>query len=155
MAENHVHDHVNGVFGEDDEFTECGRFSMLDALARRDEQGRTLVLDRFERALKRWRERAADPDAIGEDGEAQKQLRGHLWSALALRWNAPFVDIRVRMAKLLEDAKVRLCGRCKRVYTCNHTSVSMLYNKIASGQLWFVVPFILHSNIPTPFPLLS
>ena len=104
MAENHV----NGVFEEDEDFTECGRFSMVDALARRDKQGRALVLDRLERALKRWREKAAEPE--GEGGEslrhAQKQLCDHLWSALTLRWNAPFDDIRERMSQVLEDAKV-------------------------------------------------
>lgn len=110
MAENHV----NG-FEEDEDFAECGRFSMVDALARRDKQGRALVLDRLERALRRWREIAADPEAvIGEGGgesvrDAQKQLCEHLWSALTLRWNAPFEDIRERMSVLLEDAKVNIC----------------------------------------------
>ena len=102
MVDNHVH--VNGEFGEDeDDFTECGRFSLLESLARRDEQDRALALDRLERALRSWREKAAD---VGGSREAQKLLREHLWSALALRWNSPFVDIRLRMGKLLEDARV-------------------------------------------------
>jgi sestrin len=102
MVDNHVH--VNGEFGEDeDDFTECGRFSLLESLARRDEQDRALALDRLERALRSWREKAAD---VGGSREAQKLLREHLWSALALRWNSPFVDIRLRMGKLLEDARL-------------------------------------------------
>lgn len=108
MVDNHVH--VNGEFGEDEEdFTECGRFSLLEALARRDEQDRALALDRLERALRSWRERAADGAGEPESEsarEAEKMLREHLWSALALRWNSPFVDIRLRMGKLLEDAQV-------------------------------------------------
>ena len=107
MADNHVH--INGEFEEDEEdFTECGRFSLLEALARRDEQDRALALDRLERALRSWREKAADLDNGDSESarDAEKMLREHLWSALALRWNSPFVDIRLRMGKLLEDARV-------------------------------------------------
>ena len=99
MTENHVG--MNGDFEEDEDFTECGRFVLLDSLARRDEQSRSLVLDRLERAFPRWREEEKEG---GE--EAKKLLREHVCRALALRSNAPFVDIRQRMRKLLEDAKV-------------------------------------------------
>lgn len=111
MAENHhINGSTNGDF-EDDEFTECGRFSLLDSLARRDEPGRAVVLDRLERAQKRWRETAAaaaesSSENAQDQDSIQKLHRLHLWTALALRWNAPFMDIRTRMKKLLEDAKV-------------------------------------------------
>ena len=118
MEENHV----NGDFEEeeDEEFAECGRFSLLDSLARRDEGGRTLVLDRLERAFARWRGKMAaaqqeqqqqqqqqEEEEEEEVREARKLLEDHLWTALALRWNAPFADIRQRMNALLEEAKVR------------------------------------------------
>ena len=108
MAENHVG--MNGDFEEDEDFTECGRFSLLDSLARRDEQGRTHVLDRLDRAFVRWRGKAREEEEEeeGEASEARKLLREHVWIALTLRWNAPFPDIRQRMQKLLEDAKVRV-----------------------------------------------
>ncbi|CAI8021574.1 Sestrin-1 [Geodia barretti] len=99
MTENHVG--MNGDFEEDEDFTECGRFVLLDSLARRDEQSRSLVMDRLERAFTRWREEEKEG---GE--EAKKLLREHVCRALALRSNAPFVDIRQRMGKLLEDAKL-------------------------------------------------
>ena len=104
FVENHVN--ANGEFEEDDDFTECGRFSLFESLARRGEQDRAPVLDRLERALKSWREKAAKDGASESVREAQKLLCEHLWSALALQWNAPFVDVRLRMAKLLEDARV-------------------------------------------------
>jgi hypothetical protein len=108
MVENHVG--MNGDYEEDEDFAECGRFSLLDSLARRDPQGRALILDRFERALTRWREQSAGPEPGETEGEsaaeARKLLTDHLWTALALRWNAPFPDIRARMSQLLEAAKV-------------------------------------------------
>ena len=106
MVENHVND--DGMFEEDDDFSECGRFSMFESLARREEQDRAPILDRLERALKSWREKTVD-NADGDSvREARKLLREHMWSALALRWNAPFKDIRLRMTKLLEDARVSM-----------------------------------------------
>ena len=103
MAENHVD--MNGDFEEDEDFTECGRFVLLDSLGIRDERSRSLVIDRLERAFTRWREKEKEEGEVGE--EARRLLREHVWRALALRSNAPFVDIRQRMRKLLEDAKVR------------------------------------------------
>ena len=102
MTENHVG--MNGDFEEDEDFTECGRFVLLDSLARRDEAGRSLVIDRLERAFTRWREKEEEEGAVGN--EAKKLLREHVWRAVALCSNAPFVDIRHGMQKLLEDAKV-------------------------------------------------
>ena len=116
MAENHV----NGDYDEEDEeFSECSRFSLLDSLARRDEQGRAVVLDRLERALASWWGKTDGGEEEGEEEEVRevrKLLQDHLWTALALRWNAPFADIRERMNKLLEKAKV---GRvCVWVFVC-------------------------------------
>ena len=102
MAQNHINGSSNGDFEEDDEIADSGRCSMLDSLAGRDEQGRAVVLDRMERSLKRLREKSE----AERDQDAPRMLREHLWTALALRWNAPFSDVRLRMVKLLEDAKV-------------------------------------------------
>lgn len=102
-----VENHVNGEFEEDEDFiNECGRFTLFESLARREEQDRALALDRLERALKSWREKAAETCDDESVRDAKKLLYEHLWSALSLRWNAPFLDVRIRMNKLLEDARV-------------------------------------------------
>lgn len=107
LVENHVNG--DGGFEEDEDFiNECGRFTMFESLARREEQDRSLALDRLERALKSWREKVAENGDEEGVRDAQKLLSEHLWSALALRWNAPFPDVRLRMNKLLEDAQVKI-----------------------------------------------
>lgn len=108
MDQVEIHVNGDGGFEEDEDYVnECGRFTMFESLARREEQDRALALDRLERALKSWREKVIEN--CDEEGvrDAQKLLSEHLWSALALRWNAPFPDVRLRMNKLLEDAQVK------------------------------------------------
>lgn len=106
LVENHING--DGGFEEDEDFvSDCGRFIMFESLARREEQDRALALDRLERALKSWREKISENSGEEDVRDAKKLLHEHLWSALALRWNAPFADVRLRMNKLLEDAQVK------------------------------------------------
>ena len=93
------------LYEDDVDYGECGRFSLFESLARRDEQDRAPILDNLERAVRTWSEKTTNE---GEECEQSRVLlRNHLWSVLALRCNAPFEDIRIRMKKLLEDTRVR------------------------------------------------
>lgn len=103
MAENHILD--DGEFEDDVDFLECSRFSFFEGLARREEQEWAPVLDALDRVMRIWSAKVKN-GASKEVSETRRLLQEHLSTALALRWNAPFKEIRQRMSKLLEEAAV-------------------------------------------------
>ena len=71
----------------------------FSGLLRRDEGERAGFMDHLDKSLKLWISRP-------EDLKAQKLLSVHLPTVLRLSLNAPFVDVRTRMEKMLRELEV-------------------------------------------------
>ena len=100
MTQNHIL-MKNGF--EDDDDVDSGEeedetLLYFEGLVRRDERERSAWLDRFSKSLRLWASRSE-----------KKLLSAHLPTALRMAVNSPYRDIRVKMAKILEELEqVRL-----------------------------------------------
>lgn len=108
MAENHITVEDGEVEDEVDLEEEDETLFYFSGLFRREAAERTIWLKNFARSVKTW---ASKPN----DSAAKKLLAVHLPTVLRLSLNAPLKDIRVNMAKILEELQVYCAFNCQSI----------------------------------------